>query len=877
MDQRFRREDIVHHRRCLFAAAAGLLVAAVAAPSFAAVVAGTFEAAGRHDAVSAGAVDAQAALLKALDEQTKLLGEPSALGADGSPSDRFGSAVAVAGDTLVVGAPDDWPGNRREQGSAYVFVRVAGAWVLQAKLLAADGVASDRFGASVAVAGDTVVVGAPLADTDGTPGAFGGAEGAVYVFTRSGTAWSQQAKLLAADRTSGARLGWSVAIDADTVVAGIQPEGASAIGAAYVFTRSGATWSQQAKLQAIDGAGGDRFGGAVALDGDTAVVGAFRADVGAAVDQGAAYVFVRGGTVWTQQQKLLAADGAAGDWFGSSVAVAGQTALVGAYADDVGANANQGAAYAFVRSGTLWSQQAKLVDPDGAAGALFGISVGLAADTALVGAPGDDPAGVADRGSARVFTRGGAIWTAGERLLATDGAFGDLFGWAVAFDGDTALVGVPDDDLPGNANQGSAHAFSRDGATWSAQGPLNAGQGATDDQFGRAIAVSGDTALIAAPWDDVGANVDQGSVFVFVRSGGQWLLQAKLLASDGATSDRFGDSVAIDGDTALVGASIEGSEQGLLKGAAYVFTRSGSTWTQQAKLEAADLGQSLRFGRSVAISGDVALVGAPGYFAEPSGGGGAAYVFVRTGGAWTQQARLRGDDGPFARNFGWSVAIDGETAVVGDWLANTAMANDGGSAFVFVRDGTTWTQQSRLVAAPPSVTEGFGASVAIDGDAIAVGAPNENVGTNEDQGAAYVFVRTGPTWVQQARVLAPNGAAFDRFGTSVALASNRVLAGAVAEDVGPVGNAGAAHLFSRADASWVHESRLVAVDGAGSDGFGTAVALAPWGALVGSPFAAGPPPYGNRAEGAAYAFSDGLFSDGFESPALPASASGRTP
>lgn len=864
-------------RHFLFAAAAWLPVAAVAAPSFADGAAGTIPPVGSHTPVAAATVHAHMAMLKALDGQAKLLGEPSSLGVDGAPSDRMGHAVSVSGDTLVVGAPDDAVGRQLDQGSAHVFVRVGGAWVLQAKLVATDGAASDRFGTSVSIAGDTVLVGAPLADTADAPEAFGGAEGAVYVFTRSGTTWSQQAKLLAADRTSGARLGWSVAIDADTVVAGIQPESASAIGAAYVFNRTGTTWSQQAKLQAIDGVGGDRFGGAVALDGDTVVVGASRADIGAAVDQGSAYVFVRGATVWTQQQKLVAADGAAGDFFGSSVAVAAQTALVGAHGSDVGATANQGAAYAFIRSGTNWSQQAKLVDPSGAAGDLFGISVGLAADTALVGAPGDDPADIADRGSAQVFTRSGATWAAGERLLATDGAVGDFFGRAVAFDGETALVGAPEDDLQDNTNQGSAHAFARDAAAWIAQGPLSAGQGATDDQFGRAIAVSDDTALIAAPLDDVGANVDQGSVFVFVRSGGQWLLQARLLASDGATSDRFGDSVAIDGDTALVGASIEGSEQGVLKGAAYVFTRSGTTWTQQAKLEAADLGQSLRFGRSVAVSGDLALVGAPGYSTGTLGAQGAAYVFARSAGAWAQQARLLADDLAFNDQFGWSVALDGDTAVVGAWEDDSAAATDEGSVYVFTRGGEAWSQQAKLVAAPPSMTQSFGASVAIDGGVVAVGAPNENVGSSEDQGAAYVFAHVGQGWVQQARVLAPNGAAFDRFGTSVALAGGRLLAGAVSEDVGSASSAGAAHVYSRVGASWPHQARLVAFDGAAADGLGVAVALAPWGALVGSPFAAGPPPYGNRSEGAAYAFSDGLFDDGFESPAPVSSASLHTP
>lgn len=822
-------------------------------------------------AVNLGMTGENGALLGAFDEQVKLLGEPSTLGSDGSPFDLFGTAVAVAGDTLVVGAPEDRVAASIGQGSAYVFVRTAGAWVMQAKLVAADGAAADHFGASVAIAGDTVVVGAPLAD------AAGNAEGAAYVFTRSGTSWTQQARLMATDGANGARMGWSLAIDADTVVAGIQPEAESAIGAAYVFARSGTTWSQQAKLVATDGAGGDAFGRSVALDGDTAVVGARRADIGALQDQGAAYVFVRGGTLWTQQQKLIAADGAAGDGFGTSVSVAVETLLVGVSGADIGTNASQGAAYAFVRSGAIWSQQAKLFDEQGAASDFFGVSVSIAGDVALVGAPGYDAPGTLDQGSARVFTRSGAAWSAGDRLLAADGDFRDFFGDAVALDGDTALVGVRSDDVLGNTNQGSAHAFVRDGAVWLAEGPLTSGLGATDDQFGRVIAISGDTALIAAPWDDIGANVDQGSVFVFVRRGGQWQMQAKLLASDGATSDRFGESVAIEGDTALVGASLEGNEQGFLKGAAYVFTRADTSWTQQAKLEAANLGQSLRFGRSVALSGGLALIGAPSDSIGSPGGQGAAYVFARSGDGWTQQARLFADDGASADAFGSSIAVDGNTAVIGASQDDVATLPDRGSAYVFTRSGTTWTQQAKLVADMSSATGEFGASVAIDGDLVAIGAPNEDVGNNLDQGAAYAFARTGQVWVQQARLLAPNGAALDRFGTSVQLIGSQLLAGAMFEDVGPFDDAGAAHLYSRIGTSWLHQARLVAFDGTASDSFGIAVALAPWGALVGSAFADGQPPFGNRSEGAAYAFTDGLFGDGFEAPTPLVYASTQTP
>ncbi len=197
------------------------------------------------------------------------------------------------------------------------------------QLIASDGVQTDRFGISVAISGDTAVIGAFFDDVGA--GVF---QGSVYVFTRNGATWTQQQHLVASDGAAGDQFGVRVALDGDTAVVGAYIAGNQ--GSAYVFTRSGTTWTQQQKLVASDGAAGDRFGRSVALDGDTAVVGANRDAVGATGDQGSAYVFTRSGTTWTEQQHLVASDGAAGDQFGVGVALDGNTAVVGAREDDVG-------------------------------------------------------------------------------------------------------------------------------------------------------------------------------------------------------------------------------------------------------------------------------------------------------------------------------------------------------------------------------------------------------------------------------------------------------------------------------------------------------------------------------------------------------------
>src|SRR6266498_72825 len=274
-------------------------------------------------------------------------------------------------------------------------------------------------------------------------------ETAVYPVTIDPTL-SQEAKLTARDAASGDIFGFSVAVTGDTVVVGASGDNMLA-GSAYVFVRSGTGWSQQAKLTASDAASGDRFGDAVGISGNTVVVGASDA----ASDAGSAYVFVRSGTSWSQQAMLTASDAAVFDLFGRALAVSGDTAVVGAISDDTDAGPDAGSAYVFVRSGTGWSQQAKLTASDAASGDRFGDAVGISGDTAVVGAQfGDTIAG-----SAYVFVRSGTSWSQQAKLTASDAAAFDFFGAAVAISGDTVVVGALADDTDAGSNAGSAYVF----------------------------------------------------------------------------------------------------------------------------------------------------------------------------------------------------------------------------------------------------------------------------------------------------------------------------------------------------------------------------------------------------------------------------------
>src|SRR6266498_3967425 len=325
---------------------------------------------------------------------------------------------------------------------------------------------------------------------------------------------------------------------------------------------------------------------------------------------------------FTQHQKLEASDPAAFDGFGFSVAISGETVVVGALFDDGAAGLQQGSAYVFARSGGVWTQQQKLLASDAAAGALFGISVAISGETVVVGAPGDD-----SRGSAYVFARNGGVWSQQQKLLASDAAAGDAFGESVAISGETVVVGAQfDDDVAGD-NQGSAYVFARSDGVWSQQQKLRASDAAVADSFGASVAISGETVVVGAIGDDGAAGRDQGSAYVFARSGGVWTQQQKLEASDAAANDLFGLSVAISGETVVVGAPFDAGAAGNSQGSAYVFARSGGVWSQQQKLEASDAALGDQFGFSVAVSAWTVEVGAHDDSGAAGRLQGSAYVF----------------------------------------------------------------------------------------------------------------------------------------------------------------------------------------------------------------------------------------------------------
>ncbi|MCP4896939.1 MAG: hypothetical protein GY906_08180 [bacterium] len=718
-------------------------------------------------------------------------------------SAHFGHSLAVDGDIMAVGVDDREFGEL--SGAVHIYQRDhggAGSWGHVTKLVRTDAAWYDHFGYSVAVSGDTVIVGAP----------WGGDEGgskrrsAAYVFRRDeggANAWGQVAEIKP-ERGDGS-FGKSVSISGDVAIVGSR-------SFAYVFYRGiDDAWDQVARLTATDPE--SYFSGcSVAVSGDTAIVG----DHGS----GAAYIFHRdegGADAWGLVDRIVAGDSKSHGSFGRRVAVSGEVAII-----------RGGGVYIFYRGvdGT-WDQVAKLSSPGG--------PVAISGDTAIVGDSRDSEKAEFYSGAARIYRRnqGGAdAWGQVAKILAEDGDSYDYFGSSVAISGDTAVAGATGDEENGYSS-GSVYVFQRDHGDANAWGqtvkhPCPPVLGASWDYFGYSVAVSGDTAVVGAYGDDeMGAN--SGAAYIFQRDhggAGNWGRVAKLTLGEGNVRRQFGQVVAICGDTVIVGTIYAG---------AYIFQRNHggpNAWGRVVKLDPVGVQGLAYFGHAVAISGDTAIVGAPGGYMP-----GAAYVFQRDeGGAdlWGQVARLTPSEGEgygLFEYFGDSVAISGDTAVVGK-TKNPGVTTP--AAYVFERNlggANNWGEVTRLGVAPYSGGgPTFAESVGVSGDTAVV---SDRAGG--EHGLVYVYSRDegGPNAWGQVTELAPEPST--SFRDPVAIDGDHVVVGAG----GPVVFRGSAFVFRREQSGdsevWVRAARRSSTIFSGIyDRFGASVAVSEGTAIIGA-------------------------------------------
>jgi len=372
----------------------------------------------------------------------------------------------------------------------------------------------------------------------------------------------------------------------------------------------------------------------------------------------------------------------------------------------------------------------------------------------------------------------------GTKLAVSNLSAADRYGFSVAIsgDGNYAIVGSEREDT-GGGDRGGAYIYLRSGSSWSEQALIQASDAANGDYFGTSVSISTNGTYAIAGAYGVGTFV--GAAYVFTRSGSTWTQQAKLTASDAQTSDYFGELVAIsgDGNYAIVGAQYEDGGSGdpaLDAGAVYVYVRSGSSWSEQAILRASDAEASDRFGNSIEINSDGSYIIVGARLEDTTfSGAGSAYIFTRSGSTWTQQAKIQASNAGDGDGFGYSVAIsgDGNYAISGAFFEDTGGSNTG-SAYIFSRSGSTWTQQQQIQSTNVNDNDRFGTCVSMnsDGTYVVVGAGDAHIdsdGINNivDTGQGYIFKRDGSTWSQVGVLTAPDAQAYDNLGGTSRAAS----------------------------------------------------------------------------------------------------------
>lgn len=774
------------------------------------------------------------------NDAVKLTAEVASAGY-GGVGDRAGRSVSLDGDRVLIGAPGSADDGLFENGEAFIFQLNPGNgdWQFVARLAPHDPGNNDRFGHTVSLSDNHALIGAHQDDDNGED------SGSAYLFNFDGTAWHESVKLVPTDGSSGDQFGWSVALAGDRALVGAHrdDDDGEDSGSAYVFDYNGTTWSQSTKLLPDYGSAGRSFGYAVGLSSDRALVGA---PTGSRA--GAAYVFDFNGSIWKQTATLI---GGLPSKFGFAVSLEDDRALVGAPFNSIWGSS--GAARVFDFDGTNWNLTVELL-PDGESVLkTFGSSVSLSGNRVVIGAHSDGDNG-SQSGSAFVFEFTETAWNQTAKLLPNDGATEDQFGRAVSLSGDRALVGAELDDDNG-WDSGSAYLFDTTGTAWNQTAKLLPDAAVTSELLGVSVSLFDNRALVGAPFNNDNA-VRAGTAYVFEYDGNAWSQTAKLLPQDGAEFDYFGWSVSLFGSRALIGAYGDDAE-GSNFGSAYVFDFNGTEWSQTVKLLPNDGAEGDRFGLSVSLYDDRALIGA--YLDDDRGdNSGSAYVFDFNGTNWSQSGKLLADDGAEGDYFGYSVSLADDRALIGAYLGDDK-GDDSGAAYVFDFSGTAWGQSRKLLSDDGAEGDRFGRAVSLSGARALIGADG-NDDSGSDSGSAYVFDFDGTRWSQAAKLLAHDGAASDAFGHAVSLVGNRALVGAYLDDDNG-GNSGSAYVFDFTDALWSQSDKLLPANGAAGDLFGHSLSLFGDRILVG---AERDDDKGTNA-GAVYLFSNSLlFSDRFE-------------
>lgn len=751
-------------------------------------------------------------------------------------NDRFGQSVSLSGNRAAIGVEnDDFMGSG--SGSVFMYDFDGLNWVKSQRLIASDASTGDHFGASLSLSasGTQVVIGAPSADT----------EGRVYVFEHNGISWVETQILTPTNaNVVNPSFGESVSLSVGRILIGspLDNELNENSGAAYIFDYDNMNniWIQSQKLKISGLSLHARLGSSVSLFGFAAVIGA-KNEESNGVKVGSAYVFNlnMNNNMWENNQKIIGDGVVIFSGFGSSVSMYSTQMAIAAPREDN----NKGYVYTYHLDNGTWMFTEKLSSGEELADN-FGSSVSHANNRVIIGARNDDDPvfGVNNLGSVHIFDYDAVNddWNATQKLTPEDGGnFNKVFGNSVAIDvndPDQILIGANGDDEMATSS-GSAYVVKLEMINWVEEQKLSQADGAVDDRFGNSVSIFGDTAVVGASQDkDMGIN--SGAVYLFDYVDSNWIFGQKLFASDADTGDFFGSAVSLDNTRLIVGARGK-DDNGSFSGAVYEYNHDGNNWVESQIILATDGESGDIFGNSLQLSGDRMIIGAPGDDIPFFSGAGSAYIYDydSINQEWNESHKLIASDPQFNHDFGISVDVDGDKALIGAWRDDDN-GSTAGSAYMFHFDSlnNNWVQQPKFIPLGINASDQFGFGVSLEGDWAVIGAPDkEDDATGSLKiGSTYIYNYVNPNWVNTQKITAGiNAQHFDDFGHSVSISGNRILVASKGDNENGA-NAGAAYVYEFNGVNWFQNQKLTANDGAAGDFFGSSVAISGNKTLVGA-------------------------------------------
>lgn len=684
---------------------------------------------------------------------------------DGKQGDDFGYAVSINQGRIVVGARKAHFGFD-QKGAAYVF-EYNGTdleWQQTQKLIAVDGEDKDQFGAAVAQYGETIVVGAPQNDRNGLYGQvyiytlsndewleqhirggnfFGeqlaihesqlfvsatnesvngnAKSGSVYVYDFVGNNWAYNQKLSASDAAENNYFGSSLDVDAGILVIGASKDGkyvdAGGPSAVYLYELDQANWVEQQKLTAPNENHFNRFGAHVQIDGDNIFVSAV-ADESLDLFEGRVYIFEQGGTNWSVSTELGPLTGSDDHDLNFSLAVDGSELIIGASGDDT-LDDEAGSMMSYSYSNFQWSANDKVNMLPGSARNYFGRSTAIDGNHMLIGSYGDDTIN-RESGSVYAYVLSEEEWLPGPKIYANNPSAHENFGYSVAMDGLTAIIGAPGFDK-NTHNPGSAYLYTFNGTEWVFEAKLTPSDGVDDDYFGGAVSIYGDCVLVAATGSDTYGD-RSGAAYLFKKDNGQWTELKKFSIPNPAADDWLGTDVAINNQWAVVGQS-----------EAVHFFNASTNWMHDQTITG-----SGRFGSALDLDGDTVLIGS--YLASAGLNSGSAWIYIYDGSQWQFNQRIYPQTGGF-NFFGIDVAISQNNLIIASTWARESGIPYSGAAYWYVKENNVWQERQFFIHNQPKLGDLLGESVSIDGEQTVVGAVGiDDFGTNS--GAAFVFKAT---------------------------------------------------------------------------------------------------------------------------------------